>query len=68
MIKWLDSWIATLVFAAGIFTMFVVLGSIVQDIGGPSVLAIFLAFVAIYRLVMWIGEKCARPTKPKPSK
>jgi hypothetical protein len=59
MIKWLDGWLATLVFAAGIFTAFVVLGSI----GQPRVVAIFLAFYAIYRLVMWIGEKLTRPAK-----
>jgi hypothetical protein len=50
----------TLIVAAGFVTAFVVLGIIVQKIGGPSVLAIFFAFYAIYDLVMWIGEKRAR--------
>jgi hypothetical protein len=63
MIKWLDGWMATLIFVAGTFAAFVVLGSIVQNIGQPRVVAIFLAFYAIYRLVMWIGEKLTRPAK-----
>jgi hypothetical protein len=53
----------TLIVAAGFVTAFVVLGIIVQKIGAPSVLAIFFAFYAIYRLVMWIGEKLTRPAK-----
>jgi hypothetical protein len=53
----------TLIVAAGFVTAFVVLGIIVQKIGAPSVLAIFFAFYAIYDLVMWLGEKRARPTR-----